>query len=362
MTRRSLIRRPSRGIFTSVARNGVAIAFWFSFALAVTFGGGYAFDGLPALAGAVLPQAMPEAQAAGEGPANAVAMALHGRASPSPFAPELLTPVVAHDFPDWLTQRAGDEDTLSLRGFESGSDAAATYATVAASRPSIALVIDDLGSDVEATRRAIHLPAAVTLSFLPYPVATPGLAHDAEQVGHQVLVHVPMEPEGRDDPGPHALLTGLSAEEIARRLSWALARVPGFSGVNNHMGSRFTADRTALVPVVEMLADRHIFFLDSKTTPNSVVVALAHAFGVASAARDVFLDDEQTEGSVDAQLALTERIARAQGIAIAIGHPHATTLTALEKWLAQLHGFDLVPVATAIRLKTERAVLVSARE
>lgn len=362
MTRRSLIRRPSRGMSSDIARHGVAVAFWLFLVAAVTFGSGQAIDGFPALVGAVLPQGMSEAQAAGEGPANAVAMALHGHAPLSPFAPEILTPVMAHEFPDWLLPRAGGDDVLALRGSETGSDAAATYAAVAAVRPSIALVIDDLGSDVEGTRRAIRLPAAVTLSFLPYPVPTPALAEEAEQAGHQVLVHVPMEPEGRDDPGPRALLTDLSPAEIAERLSWALTRVPGFSGVNNHMGSRFTSDRTALLPVVEMLADRHIFFLDSKTTPNSVVVTLARAFGVASAARDVFLDDEQTEGSVDAQLALTERVARAQGIAIAIGHPHATTLAALERWFAQLHGFDLVPVSTAIRLKTERQELAAMRD
>ncbi len=237
--------------------------------------------------------------------------------------------------------------------------AAPTFTPVMA--PVIALVLDDLGSDIAATRRAIRLASPATLSFLPYPDATPMLAREAERAGHQVLVHVPMEPEGRDDPGPNALLTGLSAGEIGRRLVWALGRVPGFSGINNHMGSRFTADRSALLPVVEILADRHVFFLDSRTTPNSAVIPLSHAFGVASAGRDVFLDDEQTMSAVDAELAVTERIAREQGVAIAIGHPHATTLAALEVWLARLRGFELVPVSTAIRLKTEREALASAR-
>ena len=92
-----------------------------------------------------------------------------------------------------------------------------------------------------ATRRAIALPKAMTLSFLPYGDDTPALARAGGRAGHQVIVHVPMEPEGREDPGPMALRTDLSAGENLRRLDWALSRVPGHVGINNHMGSRFTA-------------------------------------------------------------------------------------------------------------------------
>ena len=220
-------------------------------------------------------------------------------------------------------------------------------------KPAIAIVIDDLGNDAQATRQAIALPRAVTLSFLPYPDSTPELAREAVRAGHQVLVHVPMEPEGSDDPGPMALRTDLTAPEIVRRLDWDFARVPGFAGINNHMGSKFTADAAALTPVIQELSRRHVFFFDSRTTAQSQVVELARRFGVPSAARDVFLDDANSQTTVDGQLALLERRAYQEGSAIGIGHPHPETLAALKAWFegAAVQGFALVPLGAAIAIK-----------
>ena len=329
--------------------------FWLLLTLAVIAGGGLALEGFSRIADGIAPRGLIAAEAKGEEPTPVASLNLRSAVAASPFAPEVLSPIVAHGFPDWLTTHAGSG--TDLRGIEIDADSDAAPAAVPL--PTIAIVIDDLGTDVSATRRAIRLPSSVTLSFLPYPDATAMLAREGEARGHQILVHVPMEPEGKDDPGPNALQPELSRDEIVHRLSWDLSRIPGFSGVNNHMGSRFTADRAALLPVIEMLADRHVFFLDSRTTPQSVVVPLAREFGVASAARDVFLDDDETAPAVGAQLALAERIARSDGVAIAIGHPHAVTLAALETWTAHLKGIVLVPVSTAIRQKTERQALAS---
>ncbi len=129
------------------------------------------------------------------------------------------------------------------------------------------------------------------------------------------------------------------------------------------MGSRFTADRAALIPVAEDLAARHLFFFDSRTTPDTQVVPIAHAFGVASAGRDVFLDDEQTADAVGAQIQELEAKARAQGVAIAIGHPHDVTLAALAAWTARAaaRGFILIPLSEAITLKTERDARLALR-
>jgi len=234
-------------------------------------------------------------------------------------------------------------------------DRAGSAVTRAHRLPAIAIVIDDMGSDVVQNRRAIALTAAVALSFLPYPEDTPALAREAARAGHDILVHVPMQAESRaEDPGPMALLIGLPPHEIIRRLDWALSRVPGYIGINNHMGSRFTQNRAALVPVAERVADHHIFFLDSRTTVNAQVVPVARAFGVPSAARDVFLDDVQDPQQVAVQLAELERDARANGVAIAIGHPHPATLEVLARWCANLKGYRLVPIGVAIRMKTER--------
>jgi uncharacterized protein len=237
---------------------------------------------------------------------------------------------------------------ITLRPLRDREDAAF------AGMPRVAIVIDDLGADVMHTRAAIGLPAATALAFLPYPESTPTLAREAGRSGHEILVHVPMQAIGTQDPGPMALSPSLPPDENVRRLDWAFARVPGFIGINNHEGSLFTSDRAALVPVIEHLTDRHVFFFDSLTTADSQVVSVAHAFGVASAARDVFLDDVLTIDAVDAQLRMLEGRARETGVAIAIGHPHEITLDAIAYWAAHESGFRLVPLSEAIRLKTER--------
>jgi uncharacterized protein len=215
-------------------------------------------------------------------------------------------------------------------------------------------VIDDMGGDTVQNRRAIALPKEVSLSFLPYPEDTPRLAEEARRAGHEILVHVPMEaPSDRDGSLKLALRRDLPAEENVRRLQAALARVPGYAGINNHEGSVFTADRLALIPVAEALYGHGVFFLDSRTTPLSQVVQVARGFGVPSSDRDVFLDDDQSASAVEVQLRELEKIARSQGIAIAIGHPHAVTLDIVTRWSASLKGIRLVPVSAAIRLKTE---------
>ncbi|HWA90332.1 MAG TPA: divergent polysaccharide deacetylase family protein [Rhizomicrobium sp.] len=217
--------------------------------------------------------------------------------------------------------------------------------------PAIAIVIDDLGEDVAHTRQAMALPSQVALAFLPYPRWTPALAREAGRGGHEVLVHVPMQALGEADPGPMALTTALPRAEILRRLDWALARVPGFVGINNHEGSRFTADADALAPVMARLAERKVFFFDSRTTPDTQIVPMARAYGVSSAGRDVFLDNVATIDAVDASLHALEAKARAQGTAIAIGHPHQITLDAVAYWIAHRDGFALVTLREAMRRK-----------
>ena len=339
--------RPPRALFT-----GATAAFWLLLALCAAVGGGRAVAGIPALLGIILPPGVVAAQASDTPQDPNVQLRVEPPiAETSRFAPQVLYPLVAHEFPDWLANRAADP---------APSPAVAASAPLVRN-PKIAIVIDDLGGDLAHTDRALALPKPVTLSFLPYAEATPWLSVEALRGGHEILVHMPMEAEGDHNPGPLALTVGLTPDEIRGRLDAALARVPGAVGINNHMGSRFTADRAALIPVAEELAARHLFFFDSRTTAATQVVEVSHAFGVASEGRDVFLDDEQTAGAVGAQLTELESRARAQGIAIAIGHPHDVTLAALAAWTARAgaRGFVLVPLSEAIRLKAERDVRLS---
>jgi polysaccharide deacetylase 2 family uncharacterized protein YibQ len=219
-------------------------------------------------------------------------------------------------------------------------------------RPRIAVVIDDLGLDRARSARAIALPAPLTLAFLPYAMDLGSQTEAARKAGHELLVHVPMEPIGKNnDAGPSPLDIGMSAEAVLQRLRWDLSRFDGYVGIDNHMGSRFTADADALQPVMQELRDRGLLFIDSRTVPHSAGGTVAARYGVPHAGRDVFLDDEISSPAITAQLAELERVARHSGSAIAIGHPHDATLDALKTWLrdAPSKGFVLVPVSAIVR-------------
>jgi polysaccharide deacetylase 2 family uncharacterized protein YibQ len=219
-------------------------------------------------------------------------------------------------------------------------------------RPMIAIVIDDMGLDRHRSDEASGLPAPLTLSFMTYADDLTVQVAAARAHGHEIMLHVPMQPQAaRVDPGPNALTLGLDPEEIRRRLGWGLARIDGIVGINNHMGSRFTEWPEGMAPVLAMLRERGLFFLDSRTTPHSVGIDLASEIGLPHAARDIFLDDAMTGPAVVGELARTEAVARRNGMAVAIGHPHDSTLTELKRWLPTVaaRGFRLVPVSAVVR-------------
>jgi polysaccharide deacetylase 2 family uncharacterized protein YibQ len=226
-------------------------------------------------------------------------------------------------------------------------------------RPLVAIVLDDLGLDRIRTEEAIRLGGPLTLSFMTYASELGEQTQAARHAGHELLLHVPMEAIDRHaDPGPHALFTGLSPEEIIERLRWGFGRFDGFVGINNHMGSKFTADERGMASVMEELRARGLAFLDSRTSLSTVGIRLAIAYGVPHAARDVFLDDDHTPAAIAEQLARVEQLARQHGSAIAIGHPHDATLAALHAWLPLLgnKGLALVPLTAIVqrRMTEER--------
>ncbi|MDW8368753.1 MAG: divergent polysaccharide deacetylase family protein [Geminicoccaceae bacterium] len=225
----------------------------------------------------------------------------------------------------------------------------------------LAIVLDDLGPSGPATRRAIALPGPLTLAFLPYAELTGPLAREARAAGHEVFVHLPMEPVGNEDPGPMALLAGLPDEELRRRLLWAIGRVPGATGVNNHMGSRLTADVRAMALVVRELDRLGLPFVDSMTTGASVAASLALESGLPTTARDVFLDNDPAPAAIRARLEQAERLARRSGSALAIGHPYPATLQVLADWLprARERGLRLVTATSLIELRGCRGELAT---
>ena len=216
----------------------------------------------------------------------------------------------------------------------------------------IAVVIDDVGLDRRRSRRAMALPAPLTIALMAYADDAPEQAESARRGGHELIVHLPMEPSDEgENPGPNALLSGLTAAEFTRRLDWNLSQFAGYVGVNNHMGSKLTSDAAALAPVMAALKARGLLFLDSRTSGQSQGLAVARRYGVPAVERNIFIDHDVSPIAVRTALVRAEDLARRNGFAIAIGHPKDVTLDALEEWLpdVQQRGFALVPLTAIVR-------------
>ena len=220
--------------------------------------------------------------------------------------------------------------------------------------PTITVIIDDMGIDRPRSQRTIALPGPLTLSFLPYGRDIGRLSATGRSAGHEIMLHLPMEPQGGDvDPGPNALLVSLAPAEVAARLETNLGTFEAYVGVNNHMGSRFTEDRPGMLAVLTELQRRGLLFVDSRTSGKSVGLDVARQLKMPAVGRDVFLDHDPAPAAIRAQLNRLEAAARRNGSAIAIGHPHDTTIEALAEWLPTLmgKGFELVPVSHTVKAR-----------
>jgi polysaccharide deacetylase 2 family uncharacterized protein YibQ len=218
-------------------------------------------------------------------------------------------------------------------------------------RPMIAIVIDDLGLDRRNADRVVQLPGPLTLSFMTYADELTTQTRAARAAGHELLVHVPMQPLDSDlNAGFNVLRSDLPPGMLLRRIDWALSRFDGYVGINNHMGSRFTADTNGMAVLFAELRRRGLLFLDSRTTPATVGGVMAARYGVPFAARNIFLDNEASAEAVWTQLIKVEADARRTGFAVAIGHPHDGTIAALAQWLPTLRqrGFALVPISRIV--------------
>ncbi|MBT5571087.1 MAG: divergent polysaccharide deacetylase family protein [Alphaproteobacteria bacterium] len=223
------------------------------------------------------------------------------------------------------------------------------------SQPMIAIVIDDMGLDRNRSHQTVGLKGPLTLAYLAYAGDLATQTKAARSAGHELLVHVPMEPgSSTTDPGPHALLTSLTPAELARRIDWNLAQFTGYVGINNHMGSKATSDRAAMRAVMAKLEARGLLFLDSRTSGETVAHEEATKAGIPALRRDVFIDHDPSPIAVRAALLDVETVARRQGYAIAIGHPKDATINALSEWLPDVvaRGFAIVPVS-AIAMKLQ---------
>ncbi len=205
----------------------------------------------------------------------------------------------------------------------------------------IAIILDDIGNEpVESLQSVLALKYPVTFAVLPYLQHTRTSAYHLHKHHFEIMLHMPMEPENYPaaNPGEGAILSNLNDAEIRAALKKALSSVPYARGVNNHMGSRITANRTLMRPVLEELRDTSLYFIDSRTQANSIAFRLARDLGLRTSRRDVFLDSEQSYDFAVKQLQEARRIANQQGSAIVIGHPYPTSLAALRDQMPRMNA------------------------
>jgi len=199
-------------------------------------------------------------------------------------------------------------------------------------RPRIAIVIDDMGYQQKTCNGLIDLDLGLSFAFLPFGPYTRSQAYKAHRLGRDVLLHFPMEAaDPKWDPGPGTVTISMGRREIRKIFAANMAAVPFAVGINNHMGSRFTQNMEAVKVFMELIRSGEIFFLDSRTSQNSVGFRLAREMGIRTAKRNVFLDNIRDREKIKVQLRKLLDIAERQGSAIAIGHPYPETLQALKE-------------------------------
>ncbi|MFC3302966.1 divergent polysaccharide deacetylase family protein [Parvularcula lutaonensis] len=215
-------------------------------------------------------------------------------------------------------------------------------AAVRDERPKVAIVIDDVGLDWRRFQAVNRLPMPVTIGFLPYGPDAQAML-DSKDPRHDAILHLPMEPHRRkEDAGPDMVPTG-APDAVRAALHANLAKLTGFSGVNNHTGSKTTADETAMRIVLSELEARGLYFLDSMTTPRTKAKRVSATTGATVIEGDLFLDGDFGKGGekhVRRQLRRLEKIAEKHGEVIAIGHPYPATISVLNEWALE-RGADL---------------------
>lgn len=242
---------------------------------------------------------------------------------------------------------------LLLIGCLIGVAQAAPVEPPAPTKAYLTLIIDDLGQNLPRDRRVLALPGPVTPSIMPDTLHAAEFAREAHAAGKIVMLHMPMDPA----TGPFAWHPDLPLDELKARLAAAFKAVPFTSGINNHEGSRMTAEPVAMAWLMGELQRRNKFFVDSRTSAKTVAAAEAQKIGLPSVSRDVFLDNERTEPAITAQLEEAIRLARKHGSAVVIGHPYPQTLAVLERELPKLkeQGIDWIDIKSMIALRGNQA-------
>lgn len=195
----------------------------------------------------------------------------------------------------------------------------------------IYLVFDDAGMNLTQAQAFIDFPDPVTIAVLPFLKHSAEIARKAAQAGHSVLLHLPLEAQGTNNPGPHAIFISQPDDEIRRLVRENIASLPWINGVNNHMGSKATTNKRVMRIVLDEVRRRNLFFLDSRTTAQTVIPDIAQELHVAYDSRSVFLDHKRDPVTIRKMIQKTAHIAEEKGYVIAIGHVTVPMLISILK-------------------------------
>ena len=225
--------------------------------------------------------------------------------------------------------------------------------------PGIALIIDDLGNQGKQGRHVVRLPGPVACAFLPHAPFTATLARQAHLLNKEVMLHLPMQADDHEQALKEkgVLTFEMTQHQFLATLQEDLGAVPHVSGINNHMGSLLTRHHGKMTWLMKSISEQgSLFFVDSRTTDETVAGSIAHAYGIPSVERNIFLDNDPAPEAIRAQFRRLLDIARRQGTALGIGHPHAATLEVLRDEIGNLEtqGVELIPVARLIELQNRR--------
>lgn len=204
--------------------------------------------------------------------------------------------------------------------------------------PKVAIIIDDIGYDKYIARKFLDLDAVLTFSILPHSTHAKRIARIAHSKGFDVMLHLPMEPNEYPliNPGPGVLLTSMSPDRLINQLNEDLDAVPFVNGVNNHMGSKMTSIAPQLYQIFSILKKRKLYFIDSRTTVDTLCRPSAQLLHLPFAQKDVFIDHIPKPDFVRKTIHRLIKIADSHGEAIGIGHPHTVTYEVLREMLPEL--------------------------
>lgn len=219
-------------------------------------------------------------------------------------------------------------------------------------QPLISIIIDDIGYSISRARDFLNLNIPITFSVLPRLTNSYNLAVEIDGKGHEIMLHQPMEPYNSHlDPGPGALYVGYELDKIAGIVEKNISNIPFATGVNNHMGSRFTSCGTEISEALRVIRDRDLFFIDSLTSGRSVAYKTARKLQMPAACRNIFLDNRLEDKYILRQLQKLQIHAKIHGHSIGIGHPFPETAKAISRFISNykhssisfVHISDLLP-------------------